>query len=213
MDKNFTEPASIAFARSKFPKMEVRTFTKLPASVEERSGGPDKNNVEGDSIVGYGAIFHQSIEIDLGIESYTESISPKAFNKTLADGRDFLVCFNHDFNLLLGSTKANAKMSVDDFGLRYETDPIDTSVYRDTAELIRTGVVDSASFMFYVIDQEWIAKEEGGYHRLIKEVALIEAGPVALPAYSEATAALRSLEKFKSEKVLDGVHPSRRRAY
>jgi hypothetical protein len=59
-------------------------------------------------------------------------------------------------------------------------------------DAIRDKAITGMSFRFRVISDEW-GTDDGGDTRTIKEVELLEAGPVVFPAYEQTTVAVRSL--------------------
>ena len=75
--------------------------------------------------------------------------------------------------------------SEDDHGLRVDAELPDTTYARDLEQLMRSGVVDSMSFGFTVMDDQW-----DGDQRELREVALYEVSCVSgHPAYPETAGA------------------------
>jgi HK97 family phage prohead protease len=148
----------------------------------------------GRKIGGYGAVFNS--ETVIGNE-FREQIAPGAFAKALkGDIRSF---FNHDSAMILGRTKSGTlRVWEDDRGLRYEVDLPDTQAGRDLAVSMERGDVDGSSFSFRVTKQSWDESRDMPL-RTIEEMELFEVGPVTMPAYDDATVALRSLEDTRKE--------------
>ena len=150
------------------------------------------------TIAGYGAVFGNEYDVF----GFTESVDPKAFNKSLKErGEDLAVVWSHDFDRVLGTVASNtARFAVDDHGLRYEADldledPDGMSAYRK----VKTGKVRQSSFSFEVVRDEWEERDGSPPHRVLREVKLYEASPVlygANPATQvDIARAARSLSK------------------
>lgn len=145
---------------------------------------------------GYGAVFN-SYSQNLG--GFVEQIAPEAFNRTVTDARDVLSMFNHNPDLLLGSTESNTlSLELDGTGLRYTLDPPNTTAGRDVTELVGSGRLRGSSFTFRTNEDDWSTTEQGFPLRTLRSVDLFEVGPVSSPAYlatkdGAAAVALRSL--------------------
>lgn len=151
-------------------------------------------------IGGYAAVFKMRSDPIYG--SFVEEIAAGAFDKVL--GQDVRGLFNHDPNYLLGRTLSGTlRLSVDARGLAYEIDPPDTQTVRDLVLTpLARGDMSGSSFTFRVADggQTW-REEDGVIVRTIYEIAeLRDVGPVAFPAYPDATAAQRSLDAWKQSR-------------
>jgi HK97 family phage prohead protease len=133
--------------------------------------------------------------------TFLERVDAGAFAKTIAESRDRIkVLFDHGFDPTIGNKVLGP---IDD--LREDPDAavgvvplFDTSYNRDLVPGLEAGVYGS-SMRFIVIKDEW--NEEPGTsdynpkglpERVIKEVRLLEFGPVTFPANPEATAGVRS---------------------
>lgn len=165
-------------------------------------------------ITGYGAVFYNAdnpgTEYRIWSDFY-ERIMPGAFDRALQED-DVRSMFNHDANQLLGrrafQQTDSLRLSVDNFGLRYEVDidPEDPT-HRNLIPKLRSGKVDGASFMFEITKRAWIEEERGeGDTRMqvdvleIQEVRLWEVGPVVFPAYEAATSEARTVERRQLEE-------------
>ena len=140
------------------------------------------------------------------IESYwegrfLEQVEAGAFAKTIAESRERIkVLYDHGFDPQIGNKVLGP---IDD--LREDPDAavgvvplFDTSYNRDLLPGLNAGVYGS-SFRFVVIKDEWNdepgvseANPKGIPERTIKEVRLMEFGPVTFPANPDATAGVRS---------------------
>ena len=128
------------------------------------------------TIVGYGAVFGNEYEV----AGFTESVSPRAFAKTLKEHDGLAVVLGHDPNRVLGTEDSGtARFEVDERGLRYEADldladPDGMGAYRKIA----TGKVRQSSFSFEVVKDKWEEREGLMPHRTLTEVRLWETSPV-----------------------------------
>ena len=101
---------------------------------------------------------------------------------------------NHDINYLLGRSKSRTLRMVEDvLGLRTEIDLPDTQTGRDTAIEIKRGDMDGMSFSFVVDVDEWDYSGDVVQRTIIKFRDLYDVGPVAFPAYTDTSIAMRSL--------------------
>jgi hypothetical protein len=147
---------------------ETRIFA---APVEVREATSDTA-----TIAGYGAVFGNEYEV----AGFTESVSPRAFVKTLQQNSEHAVVWSHDPARVLGTVDSgSARFSVDERGLRYEADldladPDGMSAYRKIA----TGKVRQSSFSFEVVKDKWEERDDAPPHRTLTEVRLWEASPV-----------------------------------
>jgi hypothetical protein len=159
-----------------------RRFTSVP--VEIRSGSDQR------TIGGYAAKFDRMSQ-NLG--GFVERIASRAFNKSHGDGwPDVLARYNHEDNLLLGTTGARTlRLGLDEIGLTYEVDlPASRS---DVHELVHRGDVRQSSFAFIAFDDDWSTDETTGYPmRTLMSVRLIDVAPVNTPAYLDTSVGVRS---------------------
>lgn len=132
---------------------------------------------------------------------FYEQVEKNAFNKTLADGHNIFAMYNHDTNMILGSTKTDSlKLNVDNIGLHFELKiNANISYAKDLYELVKSGDVEGCSFGFYVKDDAWTYTDEGIDLRIIKELELIECTITPFPAYLDSEASCRSFEEHQKE--------------
>lgn len=173
-------------------KLETRVNT---TEFEIRQDG------DGMTFEGYAAVFNSDSEP----LPFTERVAPGAFRRTLRERSDIKLLWNHDVGEILGSTRSGSlKLWEDGKGLRVQAQLPDTQRGRDTAELLRSGMVDSMSFGFTVPEggAEW---SEDGRVRTLKSVRLFEVSIVAFPAYSATagTATVRGLAKLAQRASVD----------
>ena len=155
--------------------IETRIVT---APVEVRSAAD--NTV---TIRGTGAVFGNEYEV----AGFTESVSPRAFAKTLKEHDGLAVVLGHDPNRVLGTEDSGtARFDTDEHALNYEADldlldPDGISAHRKIA----TGKVRQSSFSFEVIRDKWEEREGQLPHRTLTEVRLWECSPVLWGANPE----------------------------
>jgi HK97 family phage prohead protease len=160
-----------------------RRFTSVP--VEIRAGSDNKQ-----SIGGYAAKFDRMSQ-NLG--GFVERIAPGFFNKSRGDGWPGVIArYNHDDNLLLGTTGAGTlRLGVDEIGLTYEVDM--PQARADVYELVQRGDVRQSSFAFMSFEDEWTTSDQGFPLRTLVSGRLMDVAPVNTPAYEDTSVAIRSL--------------------
>jgi len=168
---------------------EIRQFntTELRA-IDSESGGV--------TIRGYASVFNK-LSHDLG--QFREQIDPAAFRSALDSPElDCVALLNHDNNIIFArSSNGSLKLSTDEKGLISEWDMPNTQAARDTAELVKSGVISQMSFGFYVGKDSWQKRSKGEYIRTIKEVKkLVDVSLVTKPAYPQTSAGIRSLDDY-----------------
>lgn len=152
---------------------------------------------EGDKLTaaGYAYVFGKRSQ-NLG--GFVEEVAP-GFGKKSLQEQDVRALFNHDPNYLLGRMGAGTlRMEEDDTGGAYEIDLPDTTAGRDVARLLERRDIPGSSFGFRTIEDEWGETDHGFPLRTLKQGSLRDVGPVVFPAYTDSTAALRSLAEKRS---------------
>lgn len=167
-------------------QLEVRSAALGPVEFREAAEGLG-------TLHGYAAMFNR---LSQNLGGWVEQVDPGAFTKSLADATPVMCRYNHDNNLLLGTTEAETlRLVVDGTGLLYDVDVPDTSTGRDTRELARRGDVRYSSFAFYTLADEWSLTDQGFPLRTLLSVQLVDVAPVNNPAYRDTTVAARSLQE------------------
>ena len=171
-------------------KNEVRTN-----HIELRAEG------DGRSFTGYAALFNTpSLPLP-----FTEYVKPGAFKRSLQSRNRMMLLWNHDTSNPLASTRNGSLQMVEDArGLKVTATLPDTTLGRDIAELVRTGVVDSMSFGFSVKRDSW---SQDGQTRYLEDVSLYEVSLVSTPAY-EATAgtvSVRSGDSISADTLAEAL--------
>jgi HK97 family phage prohead protease len=198
-------------SRDKWIRAAWAIKAKLEGSSEEaRSLGKNEvrtNHIElraegdGRSFTGYAALFDQpSLPLP-----FTEYVKPGAFKRSLQSRNRMMLLWNHDTSNPLASTRNGSLQMVEDArGLKVTATLPDTTLGRDIAELVRTGVVDSMSFGFSVKRDSW---SQDGQTRYLEDVSLYEVSLVSTPAY-EATAgtvSVRSGDSISADTLAEAL--------
>ncbi len=155
------------------------------------------------TLVGHFARFNEWTEIDSMFEGhFMERIAPKAFSKTFSENRDNIkVLFQHGHDPQIGDKVLGVPTSLEEDrkGAKYEVPLFDTSYNRDLIPGLKAGAY-GASFRFKVIREDFVEEPDpsesnpkGLPERTITEAKVYEFGPVTFPAYSGATAGMRSI--------------------
>lgn len=184
-------------------EIERRTIDAVP-EVEYREDSATGKSLP--VLRGYAAVF-DSESNNLG--GFVEFIERRAFDRVLATNPDVYALFNHDRSLILGNTtNGTLKLSVDDYGLRYEAFPDDTSVARDVTTWVKNRTVKASSFAF-AIDrsapdggERWENGPRGLRKRTVTAISLLDdVSVVTRPAYdaSSVVVSRRALEMALGE--------------
>lgn len=164
-------------------------------SLEVREGS------DGMTFEGYAAVFNSPSEP----LPFTEVIAPGAFKKSLQGRHRMMLLWNHDTSQPLASTRnGSLKLVEDNVGLRVSATLPNTTLGRDIAEQIRSGLTDAMSFGFQVKRDSW---SQDGSTRTLHEVALHEVSLVSFPAYEGTadTVSVRELRSIDADVLADGL--------
>lgn len=184
MSGRSSEETSMTTVERRFTLMTVELRT--PPGEQSRIGG-------------YAAMFNKPSQ-NLG--GFVEVVERSFFNKSRGDGWPDVMCrYNHDDNMLLGTTGAGTlRLNLDDTGLEYQVEPPKSRA--DVVELVSRGDIRKSSFAFRVPSggEDWGLSDQGYPMRHLVTGALVDVAPVNVPAYLDTTAALRSLaEKMEAD--------------
>ena len=144
---------------------------------------------------GYAAVFNS----DSKPLPFIERLRPGAFSKTLKEKSARRLFLNHNTDIVLGSTKAGTlTLTEDDRGLLAEADLPDNEWGRPVADGIRRGDIDSMSFGFSKVRDEWPDPN----HREVIEARLFEVSIVTgFPAYEATSASVRTMPDDLAEAL------------
>lgn len=148
---------------------------------------------------GYFAVFDQPYEVYPG---WIETVAPGAFSRTLREGKDVKVLWNHNTDLVLGSTEnRTAHLSEDDVGLHgpVEINEEDQDAKNAIARVAR-GDVRGCSFGFEIRGMEESWDENGTYRTRLTDVELFEVSPCTFPAYAQTSITARAKETLEDAK-------------
>ena len=165
------------------PDMEKRTRT-----MELRAAGPMV-------LEGYAALFDE--ETDLG--AFREVIARGAFDDVLKD--DVRLLLDHEPPPLARTTNGTLQLSVDDKGLKYRAELVDTQAARDLHTMVKRGDINQSSFAFTIAEQEWDSDRE--LRTVTKVARLFDVAPVTYPAYENTEVTARK----KTEEVEEQKEP------
>lgn len=158
---------------------------------------PTRPVLEGDF-----AVFDEWTEInDMWEGTFLERIAPGAFAQTFKDDRDNMrVLFQHGRDAMLGSKVIGTIETLEETktGAHYVA-----PLFRGLPELLLEGLAEpsqyGASFRFEPVQESWNDSPKlseynprGIPERTLTEVRVAEFGPVTFPAYTSASAGLRS---------------------
>jgi HK97 family phage prohead protease len=152
---------------------------------------------DGLTLEGYAAVFDQPTEINDFDGRYLESIAPGAFRKTLRERKDrVLLQYDHGHHPLIGSLPVGQieTLREDAHGLYVKARLHDNWLTEPLRDAITSGAVKGMSFRFKPIAEknEQPTKANQLPRRTLTEVALMELGPVAWPAYQGTSVGLRA---------------------
>lgn len=156
---------------------------------------------DGMTFEGYAAVFNSDSEP----LPFIERIEPGAFRKSLQSRNEIKLLWNHDAGEPLASVRGGTlKLWEDEVGLRAWARIANTQRGRDTAELIRSGTVDSMSFGFNVIKDSW---SDDGSVRTLEQVRVFEISLVSFPAYTATagTVSVREQRNIDPDKLADSL--------
>lgn len=146
---------------------------------------------------GTAAVFEQptALETICGIE-YKEVIDRHAFDNT-----DFSYCclkYNHDGAVHARVRGGSLKLKVDEVGLRFHAELIDTTDSTDLYKKVKEGLIDKCSFAFTVKKSEY---DEITYTRRILEIdKVFDVSVVDIPAYEGTNVEARNFFELESKK-------------
>lgn len=177
----------------------VRMLTEVPELHRAADAPADSMP----TLRGHFAVKNRWTEIDSPFEGhFLESIADGAFTKTFAENRaNMRVTFNHGTDPSLGDKVLGPiqELREDTLGAYYEVPLFDTFYNRELLPGLEADQY-GASFRFRVIRETLNqdpgtseANPDGLPERVIEEAAVSEFGPVTFPAYTDATAGVRSI--------------------
>ena len=122
-------------------------------------------------------------------DSYGDIVIKGAFTETLkkrkATGHPFPLCFNHDFDQIIGAV---FEAEEDDYGLKISASFLNTPAAQEKRELVKEGIVWQFSFAYSVLGSEAPTEEEKkqGIFQKLTKLDLYEVSLVPVPANQTA---------------------------
>ncbi len=190
--------------------MKVKLMSRNQKPLVERSAvfrSTSDDSDDGLNLEGYAAVFNTPTEINSYEGHFIERVAPGAFKKTVSE-RLPRMQFDHGRDSRVGSIPIGYYTDVreDAHGLWVQGRLHDNDLILPIRQAIASGAVDSMSFKFRVIQDEWrdgkgnrVAPERvsqligtGELTRTIREVAMAECGPVVYPAYASTSVGVRN---------------------
>lgn len=151
---------------------------------------------------GHFAVFNQPYHV---CGRWVETIAPGAFAKWLAEKRDTKVLWNHNPDIVLGSTANGTASFLEDATGLWGTVTInedDQDALNAYARVAR-GDVRGCSFGFDIVRQEEWWDDDGVYHTKILEADLWEGSPCTFPAYTQTDISARAAaDQQTAESIL-----------
>lgn len=148
---------------------------------------------------GYYSVFNQPYEVWPG---WIEEIAPGAFSRSLREGKDVKVLWNHNTDIVLGSTQnRTAYLAEDERGLHgpVEINEEDQDAKNAFARVDR-GDVRGCSFGFDIRAMEESWDDDGTYRTRLTDVELYEVSPCTFPAYAQTSISARAEENLEEAR-------------
>ena len=176
----------------------------------------DDGDGDGNTLVGYGAVFGQWTRIDSWEGVFDEEIARGFFKKSLQE-RTPVLQFDHGRHPMVGSIPLGSfdTLREDEQGLFVEAPLHDNWLVQPVRDAIKSKAIPGMSFRFSVVKDEWrtaagkIVKgddvsrllwasdrddPDSILKRTLREGKLYEVGPVVFPAYAGTSVGVRSRE-------------------
>lgn len=196
-----TLPVEAALEPAPPPKTDL--FRAIYPGFEIRDAGEQADGFLA-ILSGHFAVFDEWTEICSEYEGhFLERVCRGAFKKTFQEqAQRMKVLFQHGFDPTVGRKPLGPilKLEEDEVGAAYEVGLIDTVYNRDLLPGLRTAGLYGASFRFSMIQEAFVRRPAASPRnpdrlpeRSLKEVKVVEFGPVTFPAYLGATAGARSI--------------------
>lgn len=152
---------------------------------------------DGLTLEGYAAVFNEPAMIDSWEGTFRERMMPGAFAKTLSE-RSPVMMFDHGKHPLIGQLPIASIQTLreDSKGLYVKARLADNWLVEPVRDAIRSQAISGMSMRMSVVKDTWAVGSDRIAERSLKEVALMELGPVVFPAYESTSVSVRSRELF-----------------
>lgn len=197
----------------------VDNLVRAWASPEAMSLRATSVSGDGNTLHGHFAVFDTPTEINSVYEGrFIERVARGAFADTFAErGSQIKVLFDHGHDPSVGNKPLGtiSALAEDERGAAYSVDLFDVGYVNDLKPALRAGQL-GASFRFRVDAESWDdtpkrseSNPAGLPERTIERATVFEFGPVAFPAYADASAGLRSTTDQFFEYLSDPMFVAR----
>jgi HK97 family phage prohead protease len=152
----------------------------------ERRASLVEVRASGRTLYGIAAPFNSRAQIG----SFTETITPGAFSKSLAAQTDIRALADHQVDRLLGRTRSGTlSLHETPAGLSYVLTMPDTTLGNDLLTLAQRGDLSGMSIGFHAESEQWPSPSERVLQSIdLREISVISGGS---PAYADTTIAVR----------------------
>lgn len=169
--------------------MRLNKFEKREVKIDELKTDEQQNNM---TVEGYALKWGENSKPIYTADSFfVESFVQGAFNETLENDEQ-LVLYGHDMNNVLGRTEnSTAMLTSDEVGLYLTVDLPNTTLGKDTYELVKRGDIAGMSVGFIAEDDKF-EQVDGVIKRTINKAKLVEVSLVPMPAYDSSEVSERA---------------------
>jgi len=144
-------------------------------------------------VSGYAILFNEPSVTLGGSNGFQEIISKRALDNV--DLKDVYLLNQHKSDEVLGSTKSETmQLTVTDKGLHFRAQLPNTTLGRDTYELVKRGDLKSMSFGMKVSKDSWNMNKIPEVRTVDSISNLAEVSLVTFPAYEQSSVSTRSRE-------------------
>ncbi len=155
----------------------------------------EENGVKKLVLRGYPILFNVETTVyDFWYGEIKEVILPNALDGV--DLSNVVLLRSHDPDKILGKNGLNMRLEVDETGLFFECELLDTQIARDTYTEIDAGLLDGMSFGCYFSDE---INRETKKRTVTHFDELIEITITAFPAYKEASVVTSKANEAEAE--------------
>ena len=155
----------------------------------------EENGVKKLVLRGYPILFNVETTVyDFWYGEIKEVILPTALDGV--DLNNVVLLRSHDPDKILGKNGLNMRLEVDETGLFFECELLDTQIARDTYTEIDAGLLDGMSFGCYFSDE---INRETKKRTVTHFDELIEITITAFPAYKEASVVTSKANEAEAE--------------
>ena len=146
---------------------------------------------EENTIKGYAIRFNEKSEL---LGNFIETIKPEALDNV--DFSDTKLLYNHQANDILGRTSSGTlRLHKDQDGLYFEADLPDTTLGRDTLEMIKRNDLKGMSFSMTINEDTWDIKQSPVERNILSIGKVQEISIVIDPAYQTTSVSKRALDE------------------